>query len=441
MNTPHRWPLLTSAVAILALLLAALTPAAVPRAAAAGSLQLSRGMAAPGDSVSVSGAGFTPSDTVVVIANFNVNGSTQQVQNATHVNGNGTFSTGFTVPAGAAPGDYKVTAKDFHGVVTTQTLTVLHLISLQVGAGGPTVYIIAGHSFYAQGRGFKGGETVVLKAVFPLYNGNPVTVSKTVGTDTKGTFGETLLQVPNGAKTGAVTLTGTGEQSQKKATATLHPTYQPAISLSASTVRPGGTITVSGRGYVPGATVRVAVTIPRTSGGAVTLSAAANADQNGNFSASLVVPANTQPSTYTVEATDLAGGFKATAQVLVSVKPGITIQPGAVSPGNRVLVSGGGYSAGVQVTVSATFPLYGGGTRTVSTTATTNGNGQFQASLVVPGNAAAGGVTIAAAGPHGRSYANLQVNRIAAGISVSPSSVIPGSSVTIKGSGYPANDR
>ncbi|MFD7729455.1 hypothetical protein ACFV6F_03580 [Kitasatospora phosalacinea] len=69
---------------------------------------------------------------------------------------------------------------------------------------------------------------------------------------------------------------------------------------------PGGSVTVSGGGYQPGATVVLTV-----EPGGATLGKA-TADGSGNFTATFTVPAGTSPGTYTVRATgpDARGGTR-----------------------------------------------------------------------------------------------------------------------------------
>lgn len=120
----------------------------------------------------------------------------------------------------------------------------------------------------------------------------------------------------------------------------------------------------------------------------------------------------------------------------VSIHPALSLTPGVASPGQDVLVSGGGFSANASVTLSATFPLYGGGSRTVTVTAHTNGSGAFSARLPVPANAAAAMVTVTAQGPNGWASAQLRSQAVQARIVASPATAAPGSTITVSRSGY-----
>jgi hypothetical protein len=97
--------------------------------------------------------------------------------------------------------------------------------------------------------------------------------------------------------------------------------------------------------------------------------------------------------------------------VLVSVKPTIAVQPYALFPGEAVTVSGDNFGSGANVTVSATFPIQGGGTRTVNVTTHTGGHGNYSVRLGVPANAAPAKVTVTAHSANASVHTQIQVNQ------------------------------
>lgn len=440
MFTRHRWPAFLTVIATIALLLSVLLPAASPVAATT-SIYLQRTLVGSGDNLTVTGYGFTPQDNVLVYADFHLQGATRRVQTVVTSNGAGAFTATITIPAYTTPGVYRLSASDLHRHTAAQSFIVLPVVFVQAGGATSTVTVVAGHRFFLRAGGFKAGETVKLTATFPLYNGNATTVGKNEPADKNGSLWDVLLQVPFDAKQGTVTLTATGQTSSKKANANVDVVYRPVIALSSNVVRPGGSITITGSGFVPGATIKVSITIPRNGSTTESLTTTAHADQYGSFSASIFIPSNARPGTYSVTASGSVAGFRASLPLTVTINPTISLSTGSAFPGQTIVITGGGYSAGVQVTVGATFPLFGGGTRTVSTTAQTNGNGSFSTGLSIPRNAAAGAVTVTARGPNGQASAQLSVKRLFVSISVSPASVIPGGTVTIKGYGYLPNAR
>jgi Bacterial Ig domain len=88
------------------------------------------------------------------------------------------------------------------------------------------------------------------------------------------------------------------------------PGTAPTLSLSSSTVGPGGSVTSSGNNFVPGSSVTV------TLDNGTTL-ATLTADANGAFSASITIPAGTAAGDHTLTATD-ATGESATAALTVT---------------------------------------------------------------------------------------------------------------------------
>ncbi|MDQ6740991.1 MAG: hypothetical protein M3021_11720, partial [Actinomycetota bacterium] len=434
-----RSTVLASAMAVI-LLLGGLVPSAVHTAFAAAGLSLSRSTVAPGDKVVASGAGYTPGDNVVVFADFTVGGAATRTQVATSTTSNGTFSATFTVPPGTAPNTYRLTARDFHNHTATQFLNVLPLAQLKVGAQPGTITVVADHYFYVRGSGFKAGETVHLTASFPLYNGNAVSVSKPVTADSNGAFGEVAIQAPRTAKADTVTLTAKGNTSGTTVTANVKVIYRPSVSLNPSALRPGGAVAANGSGFVPNTTIHVAVTIPRQNASTVTLSKDVPAGDRGAFTVSLTLPVKTSPGAYTVTADDAVGGFRASAKLTVTLQPVIAVLPNTIAPGHSVTVNGSGFTANASVALSAIVPLYGGGSHTVAQTVQTDSTGNFSTHLTIPGGAAAGTVIVLAAGPNGQSKGAVSIQHVPAHIAVSPTSVRPGSSATVKGAGYPAGD-
>jgi hypothetical protein len=430
--------MLLGAVAVL--VFAGLLPATAHPAYAATGLNLSRSSVAAGDKVVANGSGFTPGDNVDVFADFNVGGTARRTQVATSVTLSGTFSATLTVPAGTAPSTYRVTARDFHNHSATQFLNVLPLAELAAGAQPGALTVIAGHYFFVRGSGFRAGEKIQITASFPLYNGNAVSVNKAVTADANGAFGEVAIQAPWSAKAATVNLSAKGQTSGKIATANITAVYRPAVVLNPSTLRPGGTVVATGSGFVPGTTVRVSVTIPRQNASTVTLSKDVTAGDHGAFTVSLTLPTETSPGVYAVAAHDAVGDFSASTKLTATLKPVVAVLPNNIAPGQSVAVNGTGFTANATVTLTAIVPLYGGGNHTASQNVQTNSVGSFSTHFAIPGQAAAGAVTITATGPNGQSKGAISIRPVAAHVTLSPTPIRPGSNVTVTGSGYPAGD-
>jgi len=76
----------------------------------------------------------------------------------------------------------------------------------------------------------------------------------------------------------------------------------PGINVSSTSVAPSGTITVTGQNWVPPQQVQLDVTSSQSQSPIATADITSNALLTGTFSATLTIPANTAPGTYTVTA-------------------------------------------------------------------------------------------------------------------------------------------
>ncbi|GAC1470406.1 MAG: hypothetical protein NVS2B16_18880 [Chloroflexota bacterium] len=404
----HRARVVLFTFVALAALLSGVVPVAQPMAAAA-VLRLSATQVASGDGIQVTGSGFHAGDTAVVSATFTVQRGSQRAAVAAAVNNAGSFATNLAIPAGTAPGRYPLIAKDFHGNQVTQEVTVLPVVDARAGSTTGTLPVATDSAFYIRGTGFFTHEPISVSMTFPLYDGSAVVMNRSIRSTDTGRFGSVLLRVPHGARQGRITAVVSGNVSKRSARVPVFVSYHPSLALAPSNVRPGATFGVYGRGFVPRSRVRSAVTIPRANGVRETLARDAATDAAGAFSTSLGLPSDARPGVYTVSATDLRGGFQAFARVRVSVHPLLVLQPTTAVPGQTVSASGTGFGAGVGVTLSARFPLTGGGSRIVSSALVTQGGGSFSGALAVPQDAATADVTVLAHASNGEARARLAV--------------------------------
>lgn len=335
-----------------------------------------------------------------------------------------------TVPATATPSPTATpVTPTATSVPTSATLTA----SPTSGAPGSSISV--------SGSGFLPGETVTVHAGFPLYSGNTLDATKTVTADANGAFAPVSITIPQGAQAGPVTATAAGSSSHRSGQTTLTVAYSPQLSVSPTTAPPGRSVNVTGQGFVANTSVHVSITTTNTSGANTTRSVNTTADGTGAFQTSITVPSDARPATYTVTATDTAGNVHASTRLAVALHPTVSLSAASALPGNTVTVHGTGFSAHALITVSGTFPLYGGGTRTVSATVTTSSAGSFTTRLSIPSRAAAGPVSITAQGPHGRAQRALTVGNLSPTVWLSSGTVLPGSTITVHGSGYLPNSK
>lgn len=142
------------------------------------------------------------------------------------------------------------------------------------------------------GSGFTAGEaiTVTLSGMTPT-----VTMARA---DTKGMLPATGVSIPYSLKPGSYTITATGATSKRHASATVTiAALTPSISLSASSVSPGATETVTGKNF--GSKEQVTLSL---NGEALSTNPAVITTTNGAFTASFAVPKSILSGANTVSA-------------------------------------------------------------------------------------------------------------------------------------------
>lgn len=428
-------PAVLSGLLATALILFTFVPAAIP-AAAATSIHLSRTSIAAGDSVTVSGYGFRAGESTVVSLNYSSGGTNHRVQSAVTVLGNGDFTTTLTIPTSITPSTYSVIARDFHADQAATAIHVLPLVMLKGGSTAGTATIQANHAFYVRGSAFGAGQKVTISITFPRYGESSITQTQTVVADTSGNFGDTTFTVPARTTGGTFTLTGVSAKVTGKAP--IHVIYAPHVSLAHATVAPGGTATIIGSGFVANARVAVSINFQRNGRPNETLTQDVTANGSGDFSLAFHTLAGASPASDLVTVRDTVSGATATTHLTLAVHPAITLLQNGVRPGTIVRVTGQDFSAATDVTLTARFPLYGGGSQTVTAVTRSSGSGAISTQFRVPFHAASGTVAVSAKAPNGQASAALRIQHVAVSLTVTPS-VIPGSAVTVHGTGYGPN--
>ncbi|MGH2410871.1 MAG: hypothetical protein ACRDGS_10965 [Chloroflexota bacterium] len=435
------WRRVSLGLIALALLAFGALPAAIPTVHASGAnIKLSRGIASAGDTVGVSGYGFTPSDLAAVYVTFNTSGGYRQIVGTGTVTGAGTFGINIAVPSHTYQGVYQVTAKDHHGHAASKYLAIVPVIHVSAGSAAASVEVLANHGFYVDGSGYATGEVVQVSASFPLYNGRTVVRSKNVTADSSGKFSNLYLQAPLDARAMTVTLTAKGTTSQKSGTAGLTVVYRPHISLRQSSLNPGQTGLISGRGFVPGAPVHVTATFQLSGGGTTTVGRTVRARNDGRFyGLQFPIPSNASNGKIAIAAAGVANTAHTEATVAVTYKPYVKVSSSMVRPGGTLSVSGGGFVPNTTVRVNVAVPQ-GGQTVNLTSTPRTNSSGTFTTQIHVPSNITPGRYALTATDSarnlHASTTATIAVHST---ITVQPSSIRPGGAITVSGSGYGKN--
>ena len=334
-------------VVILSLLL--VTVPVTPVLAAAITLDPDNGL--PGTNVRVSGTGFTAGHTIAIY----FGGTPIKLEEITST----TFDIDFNVPDDAGPGSYIVGVYDLNAADPTQILdsdwfTVIGGVIDLDPEEGPV-----GTGVEISGDNFSDRDDITIE-----YDGDEIGIqSGDSRTDTDGEF-TSIIIIPESTR-GDHTIT---VEDESGIIAEAEFTVEPEITITPTSGVGGEKVAVRGTGFrasrsvtiiFDGNTVTTSPTSVRTNG-------------NGSFSASFDIPIGTR-GIYEVEASD--GTYEASAAFALSVSFNISQTSGYVGTG--ITVNGTGFRA--SRSISITFDNIQVGTTT------TNTNGNFTGSFLVPG--------------------------------------------------------
>jgi hypothetical protein len=312
-------------------------------------------------------------------------------------------------------GTYVAGASDGSIFATGNQVTVTPAITSYSSYANPT------NTVSISGFGFAANSSFAVSL-----GGVMVTPSQST-TDTVGSFIQVTFSVPSGTAAGATTITVTDNASPPNSASIPFTVYHATIAISPATPASNSSVTVFGTGWPANGTNIVVYIGPINGYGLLCFVAA---DASGAFSQSCPVNSNLPQGTYAATATD--GAITATGNQ-VTVTPVISyVNPTYANPTNPVQVVGSGFAASSNLTVKL-----GGVTVTPSVTST-DANGRVNFFFNVPSGTAAGATTItvtdSATPPNSVTVAFTVYN---ATISVSPSTVSRGGSVTVSGGGWP----
>jgi hypothetical protein len=210
----------------------------------------------------------------------------------------------------------------------------------------------------------------------------------------------------------------------------------PSISITPTSGSPGTSITVVGTNFKLGATVTIFFDIDndgQPDPGEVV--GTATASNTGAFSKVVTVP--TIPGrTYDVRATD---GVNTAAAVQFTITPAITLSPNTGPAGATITVTGAGFAANTPYDIWYDTDGTGGQVDAGDTKladVTTGPDGTFTASVTIPIGATTDLVMVIGDDQTGDPLASATFTVISPGITLTPNSGPPGTSVTIDGSGF-----
>jgi hypothetical protein len=340
-------------------------------AATAGpSIVLNPGLVAPGSYVAVDGAGFTPRTSVVVWLRPPHSSKGTVIAHGEAAR-DGTFITGFKMPASSAANGGSVVAQDSSdgktataNLITAGGVATAKIVGKAAGHPGSRVTVSA--------TGFGPGETV--NVYWGRVSGTPVA---TITTDTAGRIG--AASIPVGvAPVGNTTLVLIGMRTHTTATVPyLMLGLYPSAVMHPYAVKAGHGITMTGTGFAPGEQVLIFL---NSSNGVPALTATAGG--NGAISVNFSVPFGLKG-----KQSLLAIGNESRA----SVRSGFTVLPYYASaqastygalPGTTVSFYAKGFAANEVVLV------YSDGKLVTAFRVNSQGSASAQGSYVVPSGVA-----------------------------------------------------
>ncbi|MBI2831463.1 MAG: hypothetical protein HYX79_04320 [Chloroflexi bacterium] len=217
---------------------------------------------------------------------------------------------------------------------------------------------------------------------------------------------------PSTAGTHNITVATTGPDTSNIVTFTV----APEVSLTNTSGRTGGPISISGRGFAAVSTVTI--TFAGVPIGSTT------SDVSGSFAVNLTVP-DTTGATHTVAATDASGN---TASTTFKVVPTVTLNPSPAGVGAQVTIRGSGFASSSTVTISFdAVPV---------TTTTTDTSGLFSINFAVP-ETTSGSHSVTANDSTGNTASTTL--SIVARLTITPSPAVIGEQATVNGAGFAAS--
>ncbi|HML01056.1 MAG TPA: fibronectin type III domain-containing protein, partial [Acidimicrobiales bacterium] len=377
-----------------------------------GAINLSPTSGCVGTPVTISGTGYTSGATISQTTGVTFAGPDVTL-NAGQTVSNGSWSATFTVP-NASFGNQTVTGSDSSGVTASATFSVLPCLTLSPTSGP------VGTSVTISGTGYTSGTTINQSSGV-TFDGTDVTLNASQTVSSNGTWTATFT-VPN-VSVGDQTVTASDSSGVSTST-----TFDvDAITLSPASGPVGTSVTISGAGYTPGATIsqNTGVTFAGTD---VTLNAAQTVSSSGTWTATFTVP-NASKGAETVTATD-SDSVSASTSFTVSTAISLSTTSGPV--GTSVTVSGTGFSSGATINHSSGVTI-DGTAASIGSSNVSISNGAWTATFTVP-NTPHGAQTVTATDSAlASASASFTVN---AAITLLPTSGPVGTSVTITGSGF-----
>ncbi|MBM3941721.1 MAG: hypothetical protein FJ316_02115 [SAR202 cluster bacterium] len=373
-------------------------------------ISLSSSSGPPGASITVTGSNFRANETGISVT---YDGAT--MVSGLNAGSNGGWSATFNAPSSLV-GPHTIAASGSQTLASTVpslTFTVSAGISASKNSGP------VGTPVSVSGAGFAVNET----GVNITFDG--VNIASTTA-NAQGTWTANFT-VPATAS-GNHTIGAFGRTTLATSVGTVAFTVQPAIALNKSTGAPGTSVTITGTGFAVSDT-NINVTF-----GSTTVLSNLRADSKGGWSANFSVP-TTSAGTHTVSAFGNGTPASSISDQSFTIGAGITLSRPSGPPGSSITVTGTGFGAnesGIVITYDGT-PVASG--------IAANSVGAWTGSFSVPVSAAGSHVVRAFGGVGGGGSSGDASFTASPTITLSKSSGAPGTSITVNGAGFGANER
>ncbi len=278
----------------------------------------------------------------------------------------GEFETTFKVPVELNDGtdDEDVESGTYYVYVTLfNTYRIKAYAEFTVIGGGeitidPTEGVV-GTEVEISGTDFGRREDIFIE-----YDGDDIEIeSGDEQTDSDGEFGDTIIIIPE-SSAGDHTITVFGEDSGAEVEATF--TVEPEITISPESGGIGAAVAVNGTGFGKRSDITIFLNDDKV--------ATTTTDRYGSFDTTFNVPV-TEPDTYDVEVWD-EDDNEDTAEFTVAIATDVSISPTTGNIGTELTVNGTGFIAGGIITIKYD-------TTQIATT-TADANGAFSATFTAP---------------------------------------------------------
>ena len=384
-------------LAILMIVAAVMLGTVVPVQAALAITTVNPAIGTVGSNITVSGTTDAANGSTVTISYDTTDVTTTTVTA-------GAWSKAFAVPASVA-GAHDITATVGADTDTT-SFTVRPKIAVTQPAGGVTI----------TGSGFGDTESITI-------NIDTTQGVSTATTDVNGSFSITGLSV----EAGSHTFEAISADASHNATATFTVVSHSTIALGKTSGPVGTSVTINGAGFAANET-NIMVTFDGSQIGATT-----RASSTGAWTLTFTIP-TAAGGPHSVDASGATTSATSITEQTFNITAVITLKPTSASPGATVTVTGSGFAAN-ETGINLTYD-----SEPIGTSAAASANGTFTTTFKVPAGSA-GTHTIDASGSSTSTASVPDVTfKVGAGISINKSSGGAGTSVTVTGSGFAANE-